>query len=433
MEIDRSHSKISSSHSKSKTKTKSKTIDNNNVSDDISMAELELLANKKKLNKKSDDISLDIENKDNIKVNEQKSIKPSIKSSLSSSSSKRLSSDSKSEERYKQDKRKVNKENKNETIRKEKSEILFKLHQVVDRSNGRWTTTMSMDNTLNEIKSEFIRIKSTLDNEGMVKFCKHGLVMGIKGMEMLNNNYDPLGVDLDGWSEAMSYNMQTTEYDEVLSELCEKYKGTGSMSPEVKLLVMIVMSGAMFSFSKKAAKDPTTLTNLMGSFMSKQKSKIPDEKQPESQSDLEKIKLQQAQMQAQMQAQQQQTQIQAQIQAQMQAQQQAQMQAAQPYNFYPQQPQHQALDIESSDSDKIPSKLRGPQFDTPDSLDIENIIKTMKEKTKEKEQNKKQQKNNINIEDILNKTDSDDVVRDIPAPKKKGRPKKTKMQTIKKI
>ena len=52
MEIDKSISKISSHNSIVKDKT-------NDISDDISMSELELLANKKKLNKKSDFLRID--------------------------------------------------------------------------------------------------------------------------------------------------------------------------------------------------------------------------------------------------------------------------------------------------------------------------------------------------------------------------------------
>jgi len=261
----------------------------------------------------------------------------------------------------------------------------------------------------------------------MVKFCKHGLVMGIKGVEMLNNAYDPVGVDLDGWSEAMSYNMATTEYDEVLSELCEKYKGAGSMSPEVKLLVMIVMSGAMFSFSKKAAKDPNTLSNLMGSFMKKSPAPPPPQARPSSpprQSEQPIFNFPQSRPQSQSQSQ-----------PQLQGLQQGLPQQQQFFSSFAQQPQvpslsslnrQRQMDVDTEDSDDIPSKIRGPDFDGPDSVNIENIIKTMKEKQNQKEK-EKELKISHDIEQILNETDSsEDIVRNIPAPKPrgKGRPRK---------
>lgn len=426
MEVEKSQSRVSS-----KASSRSKPIKDVD-SDDISMGELELLANRKKLNKKSEEISIDVVKKEPSKVSEKSTKKSTIKSSHKK---KTVSSsiDTESIERKQRDKRKASKENKNETLRKEKHDLLFKLYQVCDKSSGRWTTKLTMDNTFDEIKSEFTRIKSTIDNEGMVKFCKHGLVMGIKGIEMLNTSYDPLGIDLVGWGEAMSYNMMTTEYDEVLAELCEKYKGAGTMSPEIKLVLMIAMSGAMFSFSKTAAKDPSTLANLMGAFMPKQNAQntekqtrnmYPTPQQPPQQQ-YQQPQAQQSQTshhyhtqnnhnnQFQENAQQEQLRRQQYYQQQEQAQQ------------YHQFQQQQNVDVASEDSDNVPSRLKGPVFDTPDSLNIENIIKTMKEKSKEKANPK-----NISteIEQILNGTDTEDVVRDIPAPKPrgKGRPKKVK-------
>lgn len=438
MEIDKSNSRVSSKASSRSSKKKS-IVQQNNESDDISMSQLELLANKKKLNKKSEEISIDLEKEVSSKKSEKvksESVQRKSSKSISSSSS---SSSSESSVDYKKDKRRVQKENKNEVIRKEKSDILFKLYSVIEKSGGRWSSKMSMDNSLEEIKTEFTRIKATLDNESMVKFCKHGLVMGIKGVEMLNNAYDPLGVDLDGWGEAMSFNMATTEYDEVLSELCDKYKSSGSMSPEVKLLVMIVMSGAMFSFSKKAAKDPSTLTNLMSSFMGKSKQSQP----PQPQQAPQQPQQQQYQQQQYQQPQYQQPQSQQHYTQPMPAnnniadfnieQLRRHQQQHQQQMYQQQMYEQQQNDVESDDSDNIPSKLRGPVFDTPDSINIENIIKTMKDKKKEKEMvNKKAE---IDIDKILNGTDSDEepsLVKDIPAPKRgKGRQPKKQRQWLK--
>jgi len=81
-------------------------------------------------------------------------------------------------------------------------------------------------------------------------------------------------------------------------------------------------------------------------------------------------------------------------------------------------------DIDTEDSDNIPSKIRGPSFDSPDSVNIEKIIQTMKEKNKQKAA---EVKIRPDIEQILNETEtSDDIIRDIPPPKArgKGRPRK---------
>jgi hypothetical protein len=403
MEIDKSQTKSTNGSRLSKIEN-----NKNNISEDISMSQLELLANKKKLNKKSEEISLNNEPRiDSDITNEKKKIStvsskspPRKKSTLHKKIDSSISSDlsETSTEFKKKTKHKIHKENKNEETRKEKSELLYKLYTIIDKSNGRWTCKLTMDDSLEEIKNEFTRIKAILDNEAMVKFCKHGLVMGIKGIEMLNGAYDPIGVDLDGWSESMSYNMSTNEYDEVLSELCEKYKGTGSMSPEIKLLLMIVMSGAMFSFSKKAAKDPNTLTNLMGSMFKKTQSSpqpppSPPQSTPQRQSISESGRNDSSLAQL----------------------------AESLRN-------KRQMDNDTEDSDNIPAKIRGPSFDSPDSVNIENIIQTMREKNQKKEVLQTEFKIRPDIEQILNESElSDEIVKNIPTPKQrgKGRPRKT--------
>jgi hypothetical protein len=427
MEIEKSQSK---SLSRASTRSSKKKI-SDVVSDDISMSQLELLANKKKLNKKSEEISLD-----NIRVEKEDKTKESVASSKSEKkrsvrSSTRRSSTAESSSDYAEQKRKerkkVNKENNDDATRKEKSELLFKLYTVIEKSNGRWSCKLTMDNSLDEIKNEFSRIKATIDNEAMVKFCKHGLVMGIKGVEMLNGAYDPVGIDLDGWGEAMSYNMATTEYDEVLAELCEKYKGTGSMSPEVKLLLMIVMSGAMFSFSKKAAKDPNTLSNLMGAFMKKSQPSQPPPQQAQ-QAQEQYFKPQSPPRESRQQPTPEFFEPPRGFNPQMNTS--SSLAAFSQANRLPslselQRQKQQQGDVETDDSDNIPSKIRGPSFDSPDSVNIEKIIQTMREKNSQKRV--EEVKIRPDIEQILNETEtSDDIIRNVPAPKTrgKGRPRK---------
>ena len=120
MEIENSHI--------SKSSISLKNIKNDDDASEIAMSELEALANTKKLNKKSEEISIskiiDKDTKKSSSINvKTKSIKiPSVKTVKST-----IKSDS-SDNRYRQ--RKINKENKNESIYKEKSEWLFKLFGI---------------------------------------------------------------------------------------------------------------------------------------------------------------------------------------------------------------------------------------------------------------------------------------------------------------
>ena len=429
MEIETdSQNKSKAGSSKSSKISKKKSAD---IISDFDMSELELLANKKKINKKSDELSINKEDTEPIKEKSKEKEPTSVKKQ---SYRRSYSSTDSSDDRYRT--RKLNKENKSESTRKEKMDLLLKLTTLINNNHGKYSTKMSMDNTLDEITADFTRIKSAADNEKMVKFCKHGLVMGIKGIEYLNSSYDPLGVDLDGWGESMAYNMETAEYDEVLSELYEKYKGTGSMSPEVKLLLMIVMSGVMFSFTKKAAKNPDMLGDILGSFMPKMGRQMPQQmSQQMSQQQMPQQQMPPPQMPQQM------PQQMSQQNSYSNNRNQHMNQHTNQHNkpVFQQQfmvPGFSPLagnvnndnDMASQDSDDIPSKIRGPgNFDSPDSVNIENIMRQM--------QQQKHQKQQRDIENMINekvneKADTDSDIRNINVKPKRGRPANKKKAVL---
>jgi hypothetical protein len=386
----------------SKSASKSATRNQLPLSDNISMSQLDMLANDKKL-KKSEEISVKIEDSVDSKIKTvSKSKTQERKKKMSSISS--VSDDS--TERQKIKTKKINKENMNDSIRREKSELLYKLSKVYEKHKSLIAQyKIDMSCSLEEIKNEYERVRTNLENEKMVKFCKQMLLMGVQGAEMMNNRFDPLGVDLDGWSEAMGYSMEQQEYDEVLSELYEKYKGKGSMSPEIKLIFMIIGSATMFTVSKKISKlGDTSFGNIINNLVPQMQQAQSQPQQAQSQ------QFQQPQSQHQFQQPQSQHQFQ---QPQSQPQYQSQMQQ---HMYFPSAGELQG----SEDSDLQPSKLNGPdtKFDTPDSLNIEEIIQKMNTKKKEKQEQLQNQQ-------LILSEPSDDqhILKDINIkPTKRGRP-----------
>ena len=183
------------------------------LSDDMSMSGLELLANKKKLNKKSEDYSVKIENVSKDTKSKSKKKKTNTVRSISKSISND-SSEADVLERQKEKEKKINKENKNDNIRRQKSEWLYKLSKIHEKSKKDASLfKMDMTFTLEEIKNEYERISTNMENERMVKFCKQMLLMGVQGVEMMNTKFDPLGMDLVGWSESMGYSMENQDYE----------------------------------------------------------------------------------------------------------------------------------------------------------------------------------------------------------------------------
>jgi hypothetical protein len=104
-----------------------------------------------------------------------------------------------------------------------------------------------MDNTLEEIKTEYDRLMDARNLEGSIKFQRQMMMGVVTGLELMNNKFNPFDWQLDGWSESVHENVD--DYDEVFEELYDKYKGRGNMPPEARLLFMMVGSGFMFHMS----------------------------------------------------------------------------------------------------------------------------------------------------------------------------------------
>jgi hypothetical protein len=360
-------------------------------SEDISLSQLELMANKKKLNK-PDEVSI-VSKKNsteqNIKLDNIQKISTKIPSSSSTSSSSSSSDSTKQKLRRE---RNIQKENRDDTIRKEKSELLFKFNKL--NVKEKWSSLrLDMNSSLDSIRNEYERVRNEIQTERSVAFFKRMLLLGVQGIEMMNTKFDPLGVDLDGWSEAMGYSMENQEYDEVMAELYEKYKGRGQMSPEMKLIFMIISSATMFTISKKITKMDSSnpFASIIGNLVGN-KSQQPQQPQ------------QQYQQQQYQQQQYQQQQYQQQYQ---------QQQYQQPYIPNPADLADRRRDMITETTDDIlPSKMKDPE-NFQDEIDLDNILKTMKQRKREKERQE------------ITET-SDDILKSIPMTQKRGRgrPKK---------
>ena len=80
------------------------------------------------------------------------------------------------------------------------------------------------------------------------------MITMINTIEYGNAMFDPFGLNLDGWGEAVSEDIDS--YDEIFGELYEKYKG-GKMSPELSLLMRLGFSASVIHFSNKALSTAT--------------------------------------------------------------------------------------------------------------------------------------------------------------------------------
>jgi hypothetical protein len=65
----------------------------------------------------------------------------------------------------------------------------------------------------------------------------------VTGMEFLNQKFNPVDVNLDGWSESVNENQE--DFDEIFEELYDKYKDKTKVAPEIRLLMTLGISASM--------------------------------------------------------------------------------------------------------------------------------------------------------------------------------------------
>lgn len=137
-----------------------------------------------------------------------------------------------------------------EEIQKEKFIYLNKLERLKDKG-VRLPKTYSMASDLEEMKSDF----NTLDNHrrmrNSIKFQRKILVSAISGIEKGNKYFNPMDIQLDGWSQ--DFNDNINELDDIFEELYDKYKEYIDTSPELKLIGAVATSGFMFHMNKSLA------------------------------------------------------------------------------------------------------------------------------------------------------------------------------------
>jgi hypothetical protein len=76
----------------------------------------------------------------------------------------------------------------------------------------------------------------------------------VNTVEYANAAFNPFDINLDGWGEQVSDDIDS--YDEIFSELYDKYKG-GKLAPEIALLLRLGFSAAVVNFTNRALSSAT--------------------------------------------------------------------------------------------------------------------------------------------------------------------------------
>lgn len=123
-----------------------------------------------------------------------------------------------------------------EEIQSAKFDLICKFERL--REKGVKVPKMfSMSSDYDEMQHEYDRLVYQRKMDNSVHMQRQWLISAISGIEFLNTRYDPFDFKLDGWSTAVHEDIN--KYDDIFEELYEKYQGSGTMAPELRLIFMV--------------------------------------------------------------------------------------------------------------------------------------------------------------------------------------------------
>ena len=142
--------------------------------------------------------------------------------------------------------------------RRKKRAMIKKLEDWYDKGLIKHNSHFTLDSDFDEIEDEYETALEDKRKKDSVKLQGWWFMTFINSIEYANTAFNPFDLNLDGWGEQISEDIDS--YEEIFTELHDKYKG-GKLAPEISLLLRIGFSGAVLNFSNKALSSATPAFN----------------------------------------------------------------------------------------------------------------------------------------------------------------------------
>ena len=143
-----------------------------------------------------------------------------------------------------------------------KLELLRKLGELT-QYGVKLSQNYSMSSDYFTMKYEHQLHTNIRSKQNFINWTSSIMLNCIYGMEILNDKYDPFSLKLTNWSQQI--NADISSYYDVFGEIYEKYNKPGkSMSPELKLVLMIGGSALKFHLNQVAAQGKIGPIGMMG-------------------------------------------------------------------------------------------------------------------------------------------------------------------------
>jgi hypothetical protein len=142
--------------------------------------------------------------------------------------------------------------------RRKKRMMLKKLDEWYEKGHIKHNTHLNMESAYDEVEDEYETAMEDKRKKDSVKLQGWWFMTFVNSMEYANAVFNPFDLNLDGWGEQVSEDLDS--YEEIFNELHDKYKG-GKLAPELSLLLRIGFSAAVLNFSNKALSSATPAFN----------------------------------------------------------------------------------------------------------------------------------------------------------------------------
>ena len=138
--------------------------------------------------------------------------------------------------------------------RRKKRLMIKKLEEWAEKGTYKNGSHFTMESDFDEVEDEYEGALEEKRKKDSIKLQGWWFTTVVNTMEYGNALLNPFDLNLDGWGEQVSEDLDS--YEEIFAELHEKYKG-GKMAPEVSLLLRLGFSAAVVNMSNKMLSSAT--------------------------------------------------------------------------------------------------------------------------------------------------------------------------------
>jgi hypothetical protein len=142
--------------------------------------------------------------------------------------------------------------------RRKKRLMIKKIDEWYEKGLIKHNPHFNMESNFEEVEDEYETALEDKRKKDSVKLQGWWFMTAVNSLEYANSAFNPFDINLDGWGEQVNEDIDS--YEEIFSELHDKYKG-GKMSPEISLVLRLGFSAAVVNFTNKALSSATPAFN----------------------------------------------------------------------------------------------------------------------------------------------------------------------------